>query len=129
MELVETELLGYRRRNLLTVAREHDGALDAGGVQVANRLLGIGLYGVGNYDVAGVRIIDQHVEDGADDLAIGRFDTGHSKHLCVADDDALAVDNRRHAMARVIGGVAYAFGIELALEGGAYRLRDGMVGE
>ena len=32
-------------------------------------------------------------------------------------------------MARVIGGVAYAFGIELALEGGAYRLRDGMVGE
>lgn len=27
MELVETELLGHRRRNLLAVAREHDGAL------------------------------------------------------------------------------------------------------
>lgn len=32
-------------------------------------------------------------------------------------------------MARVIGGVAYAFGIELALEGGAYRLRDGVIGK
>lgn len=32
-------------------------------------------------------------------------------------------------MARVVGGVAYALGIELALEGGAHRLRDGMVGE
>ena len=98
-------------------------------MQVANRLLCIGFNGVGNYDVAGIDVIDQHVEDGADDLAIWRFDAGRSKHLGIADDDALAVDIRRHAMARVIGGVAYAFGIELALEGGAYRLRYGVIGK
>ena len=47
----------------------------------------------------------------------------------MADDDILAVDGRRHAVARVISGIRYALGIEFALEGGAYRLRDGMVGE
>ena len=129
MELVETELLGHRRRNLLAVAREHDGALDAGGVQVANRLLGIGLDGVGNYNVAGIDAIDQHVEDRTDDLAIGRFDAGRCEHLGVADDDVPAVDVRRHAMARVVGGVAYALGVDLAMVGGAHRLRDGMIGE
>ena len=129
MELVEPQPLGHRSSHFLAVAREHDGAFDAGSVQVANRLLGIGLYGVGNYDMAGVRVIDQYMEDRTDDLAIGGVDTGRSKHLGIADDDALAVDIRRHAMARVIGGVAYAFGIELALEGGAYRLRDGVIGK
>ena len=81
MELVETELLGHRRRNLLAVAREHDGALDAGGVQVADRLLGIGLDGVGNYNVAGIDAIDQHVKDRTDDLAIGRFVSGRGEHF------------------------------------------------
>lgn len=98
-------------------------------MQVANRLLRIDLDGVGNYDVAGIGAVDEHVEDRTDDLAIGSVDTGRSKHLGVADDDMFAVDSRRHAMARVVGGVAYALGIELALEGGAHRLRDGMVGE
>lgn len=83
VKLVEPQLLGHRRRNLLAVAREHDGAFDAGSVQVANRLLGIGLYGVGNYDMAGVRVIDQYMEDRTDDLAIGSVDTGRSKHLAL----------------------------------------------
>ena len=79
--------------------------------------------------MAGIDAIDQHVKNCADDLTIGRFDAGRSEHLGVADDDGLAVDGRRHAMARVVGGVADALGIELALEGSAYRLRDGVVGE
>ena len=58
MELVEPQPLGHRSSHFLAVAREHDGALDAGGVQVADRLLGIGLYGVGNYNVAGIDAID-----------------------------------------------------------------------
>ena len=98
-------------------------------MQVTNRLLGIGLDGVGDDDMAGIDAIDQHVENGADDLAIGCFDVGGGEHLGVADDDGLAVDGCRHAVARVISGIRYALGIELALEGGTYRLRDGMVGE
>ncbi len=98
-------------------------------MQVADRLLGIGLDGVGNYNVAGIDAIDQHVKDRTDDLAIGRFDAGRGEHLSVADDDVLAVDGCRHAMARVVGGVAYALGVDLALVGDTHRLRDGMVGE
>ena len=129
MELVETELLDHRRRNLLAVAREHDGALDTGGVQVANRLLSIGLDGVCNHDVAGVHAVNEHMQNRSDDLAIGRFDSGRGEHLCVANDDVLAVDGCRHAMARVVGGVAYALGVDLALVGDTYGLRDGVIGE
>ena len=129
MELIDSQLIGHGGGHFLAVSREHDGALDAGGVQVANRLLGIGFDGVGNYDVTGIDVIDQHMEDSADDFAIGCFDADCGEHLGVADDDVFAVDVRRHAMARVVGGVAYTLGIELALEGGAHRLRDGMVGE
>ena len=69
------------------------------------------------------------MEDGADDLAIGRFDSGRGEHLCVANDDVLAVDGCRHAMARVVGGVAYALGVDLALVGDTYGLRDEVIGE
>ena len=69
------------------------------------------------------------MEDGADDLAIGRFDSGRGEHLCVANDDVLAVDGCRHAVARVVGGVANALGVDLALVGDTHGLRDGMVGE
>ena len=51
-------LLRHGLRNLLAVAREHDGAVDTGGMQVANRLLRIGLNGVCNHDVAGIGAID-----------------------------------------------------------------------
>ena len=129
MELIETELLGHGCRHFLAVAREHNGMFDAGGVQVADRLLGIGLNGVGNHDVAGVRAVDQHVQNRADDLAIGSVDTGRGKHLGVADDDVLAVDGCRYAMTRVVGGVAHALGVDLALVGGTYGLSDGVVGE
>ena len=98
-------------------------------MQVANRLLGIGLYGIGDHDVAGVRAIDQHMQDCTNDLAIGSVDTCRSEHLGVADDDVLAVDGCRYTVARVVGGVAHAFGVDLALVGGAHRLRDGVVGE
>ena len=129
MELVEAELLGHRSSHFLAVAREHNGALDAGGVQVADRLLGIGLNGVCNHDVAGVCAVNEHMQNCSDDLAIGRFDSGRGEHLCVADDDVLAVDGRRHAVARVVGGVAHALGVDLALEGDAHGLRDGVIGE
>ena len=129
MELVEAELLGHCSSHFLAVAREHNGALDAGGVQVADRLLGIGLNGVCNHDVAGVHAVNEHMQNRSDDLAVGRFDSGRGEHLCVADDDVLAVDGCRHAVARIVGGVAYALGVDLALVGDAHGLRDGVIGE
>ena len=90
VELVETELLGHRRCNLLAVAREHDGSVDTGGMQVANRLLRIGLNGVCNHDVAGVHAVNEHVEDRADNLAVRCFNAGRGEHLGVANDDVLA---------------------------------------
>ena len=129
MELVETELLGHRRCNLLAVAREHDGAVDTGGMQVANRLLRIGLNGVCNHDVAGVHAVNEHVEDRADNLTVRCFNAGRGEHFGVANDDVLAVDGCRHAVARVVGGVAHAHGVDLALVGVAHGLRDGVIGE
>ena len=129
MELVEPQPLGHRSSHFLAVAREHDGALDAGGVQVADRLLGIGLNGVCNHDVAGIHAVHEHVEDRADNLTVRCFNAGRGEHLGVADDDMLAVDGRRHAVARVIGGIRHALGVELALVGGAHGLRDGVIGE
>lgn len=46
-----------------------------------------------------------------------------------ADDDVLAVDGCRHAVARVVGGVANALGVDLALVGDTHGLRDGVIGE
>lgn len=79
--------------------------------------------------MAGVHAVNEHVENCADNLAIGSVDTGRSKHLGIANDDVLAVDGCRHAMARVVGGVAYALGVDLAMVGGAHGLRDGVIGE
>ena len=79
--------------------------------------------------MAGVRVIDQYMEDRTDDLAIGSVDTGRSKHLGIADDDALAVDGCRETVTRDIGGVAHAILVELTLVGGTYGPCDGVVGE
>ena len=69
------------------------------------------------------------MEDRADNLTVRCFNAGRGEHLGVADDDMHAVDGRRHAVARVISGILHALGVELALVGGAHRLRDRVIGE
>ena len=70
MVLVQAKLLGDCGRDVLAVAGEHDAALDTGGVQVADGLLGIVFYHVCDHDMADVAAVHGYVQDGARELAI-----------------------------------------------------------
>ncbi|CDD84629.1 unknown [Collinsella sp. CAG:289] len=126
---VQAKLAGYCGCHLLAVACEHHAAAHSRGVKVADGLLGVVFYGVGDHDMASVSGIDQHVENRSCDFAIGRCEACFCKHFCVAHYDLFAVDGCEDAMAGVIAGIRDALGVQFARVGGADRLRDGVIGE
>ena len=71
MVLVKTEVGGHGAGHLLAVTREHDAALHARGMQVGDGLGGVVFHGVGDDDVACIRAVDRHMQDGSGEFAIG----------------------------------------------------------
>ena len=127
--LVQAELMRYGGRHLLAVTREHYATAYTHGVKIADGLPGVVFYGVGNYDMTGVGVIDQHMENRPHDFAIGRCEARLGKHLAVTHHDLFAVDGGEDAMSGLVARVRDAFEVELTRVSGADRLRDGVVGE
>ena len=129
MVLVEPELAGHVGRDLLAVAREHDGAVYAHLVKRAHGLGRIGLDGVGDHDMPGVGAVDRHMKDGAHRAARRCGNSRLFQHSCVSDQHLFAVDHGSNTVTCGVLRLAHAGGNELARMGRTDGLRDRVVGE
>ena len=124
MHLIDAELLRDMVGDLLNVAREHDGFLHARALEGGDGVARVGLYHVGDDDMAGILAVDRHVDDRADAVALLPLDTQLIHELAVARGHAVAVHGRDHAAAAALFNVRYAGAVKLAAAGLLQALAD-----
>ena len=126
---VQAEFCCDGARHLLAVAGEHNAAIDARGVQIADGLLGIVLHHIGDDDMAGIRAVDGDVQDGAGELAVMPIRAVGGHQLVVAHEHHVLIDGGLDSVAGFLGGLRDARLVDVAVVGLLDGDGDRMVGE
>ena len=127
-DLIHPEVTRHIVRDLLNVASEHDGLGDARRLERGDGVAGMGLFHIGDDDVARVLAVHRDMDDGADTVALVPHDAQLLHQLAVSGGDGHAVHHRGHAAAAVLLNVRDAGAIQRTAGSLLQTLADGVRG-